>query len=64
MGTLEVVVRSVYGVKQIYPANDAARVIAQIAGTKTLTTQTLALAKKLGMVVQEVLEPQLAEVMP
>lgn len=38
----------VYGRLTCYPANGAARVVAQIAGTKTLTPQTLVLVQKLG----------------
>lgn len=38
-----------YGRILCYPANDAARVLAGIAGTKTLSTQTLEQAKALGL---------------
>lgn len=51
--SIVVTVKEVYGVAQVYPANEAARLLAQIAGTKTLTRQTLALAKRMGFVVTE-----------
>lgn len=46
---IQVTVRQVYGVPTIYPANDAAKVLARIAGTRTLTVATLDLARELGM---------------
>ena len=46
---IQVTVRQVYGVPTIYPANDAARVLARIAGTTTLKMTTLDLARELGM---------------
>lgn len=46
---IEVEVRSVYGVATIYPCNDSAKVLAQIAGTKTLTPRVLELARDLGL---------------
>jgi len=45
---IEVRVKDVYGNQMIYPVCDAAKVFAAIAGTKTLTQQTLLLIKKLG----------------
>ena len=45
---LEVKVRTAWGEERIYPVNKAAKIIAAIAGTTTLTDSTLALAKKLG----------------
>ncbi|MFM2288826.1 MAG: hypothetical protein RL684_1969 [Pseudomonadota bacterium] len=41
---LELTRREVYGVVKWYPANDAARALAKIAGTKTLTEEVLAVA--------------------
>lgn len=44
-----VIVKSVYGQSKIYPANDAAHALAEIAGTKTLAPSVLRVAKqKLG----------------
>lgn len=54
---LQVIVRSNYGAPQIYPANDAGRLFAQIAGTKTLTLFTLAKAKELGYRIVQVEDP-------
>lgn len=45
---VQVSVRSNYGAPAIYPANEAARIFAAIAGTKTLQLNTLAKAKALG----------------
>lgn len=46
-------VRNVYGNTTIYPANEAAKLFAKIAGTKTLTNATLALAEQLGFSIEE-----------
>jgi hypothetical protein len=51
---IQVQVKSVYGNTLIYPANEAAELIAKIAGTKTISPQALNYAKQLGLVVQEV----------
>ncbi len=45
---LIVKIKTVYGVDKIYPVNDAAKLIAEIANTTTLTEQTIKLAKQLG----------------
>lgn len=58
---LEVIVRNVYGQPKVYPHNDAAKTLAQLAGTDTLTKRTLDLAKQLGHTVHEVVKPQLEE---
>ncbi len=42
-------IKNVYGKEAIYPDNELARNIALIAGTKTLTRQTINLAKKIGI---------------
>lgn len=49
---LIVEIKNVYGNETIYPANDAAKVFAEIAGTKTLTRTTLKLAQKLGYAIE------------
>lgn len=47
-------VRNVYGEPKAYPVNEAARLFASIACTKTLTVETLAKAKLLGFeIIQE-----------
>ncbi len=54
---VEIIVRSNYGTPQIYPANDAGRLFAQIAGTRTLTLHTLSKAKELGYQIVHVPDP-------
>jgi hypothetical protein len=44
----QVEIHEIYGKKTIYPLNEQAQLLARIAGTKTLTPQTVDLAKKLG----------------
>lgn len=46
-------VRDVYGVATCYPVNDQAKLLAQIAGTKTLTNHALALAERMGFQIQQ-----------
>lgn len=58
MKTIEVFVRSVYGAHKAYPANDAAELLAEIAGTKTLDPKTLALAERLGFEIKQVADPK------
>ena len=45
---IQITVRNVYGNNLIYPYNDAAKVLAQIAGTKTLSLAHLELARNIG----------------
>lgn len=47
-------VRNVYGKPTIYPVNEAARLLADIAGTKTLTNGVLGLAERMGFAIKEV----------
>lgn len=49
--TVEVAIKNVYGVDKIYPVCENGKVFAQIAGTKTLTTDTIAKIRKLGYTV-------------
>lgn len=51
--TIEIEVRNVYGNITIYPVNEAAKLLAEIAGTKTLTNKTLALAERMGFLIAE-----------
>jgi hypothetical protein len=46
--TAIVEIKEVYGNKTIYPVNDTAFYLTRIAGTKTLTEQTIKHAKDLG----------------
>ena len=61
-GLIEVEVREVFGVPKAYPANDAARHLAAIAGTETLTARVIALAKKMGFEICEKRVSRLAAV--
>ena len=51
---IQVQIKSVYGNTLIYPVNEAAQLIANIAGTITLSRANLAAAQQLGFQVQEV----------
>ena len=51
---VEVEVKSVYGNTLIYPANDAAKALARIAGKKTLSVSDLQNASQLGLEVVEI----------
>jgi len=43
-----VTVKHVYGVEHIYPSCEMSKILATIAGHKTLTTKTISLIKQLG----------------
>ena len=49
---IQIQVKNVYGVATTYPANEQAKMLAQIAGTKTLKPDTLATAKKMGFAIE------------
>lgn len=51
---LQIKIKSVYGTAMCYPANQAAELIAKIAGAKTLNTAQLEYAVQLGFVIEEV----------
>jgi hypothetical protein len=61
MNTITVTVRRVYGNAVIYPADEPARQFARIAGTKTLTLDTLRHIRALGFTITERQESQLPE---
>ncbi len=46
---IEIELRQVYGADKYYPSNDAAKLLATIAGTVTLTASTIRTAKDMGM---------------
>jgi hypothetical protein len=56
--TIEVFARNVYGVRKIYPANEAARTLALLTRKKTLDKADLDLARQLGLVVEQVIDPE------
>ena len=47
--TVNVIAKSVYGRATFYPAGRIAGLLAQLAGTKTLTEEALVIAKRMGM---------------
>jgi hypothetical protein len=49
---LMVTIKNVYGTEMIYPANSVAQIFADIARQKTLSRETLKLAKALGYEIQ------------
>ena len=51
---IEVEVRSVYGAPNIYPANEAARIAADLVGKRTFSHPDLIRLKQLGHEVVEV----------
>ena len=60
--TITVTVRRVYGMPVIYPSDANARSFAAIAGTKTLTRQTVRHIKNLGFEIVELFESQLEQI--
>lgn len=46
--TITIEIRDVYGIRTIYPACDKARLLARLAGTKTITRHALETIKALG----------------
>jgi uncharacterized protein (DUF697 family) len=53
--TLQYRLKSVYGRDLIYPANEAAEIIAQLTGARTLNGRVLEMAEKLGFKTERVL---------
>jgi hypothetical protein len=47
--TAVVKAKSVYGETKFYPVNEIARGFADVAGTKTLTPETLRIMKRMGV---------------
>ncbi len=52
MNTITVDIRNVYGAELVYPVCDKAKLMAKLAGTKTLTRETLAIIQSLGYAVE------------
>jgi hypothetical protein len=63
MKHIEVTIKKVYGNRVIYPVCPTARDFARIAGTKTLTPETLRRVRDLGYSIREVYPSQLDEVL-
>jgi hypothetical protein len=55
---IQIQVRSVYGVVQAYPANEQAKLLALVAGTKTLKPETLAYAERMGFRIEQAPQEQ------
>jgi len=49
---MSLTIREVYGKQVAYPADETAELFARIAGTKTITQDTLELINQLGVVIQ------------
>ena len=45
---ISVTIKNIYGVQTIYPACPQSALMAELAGTKTLIAQAIALIKKMG----------------
>ena len=63
MKHIEVTIKKVYGNRVIYPACPVSRDFARIAGTKTLTTDTLRRIRALGYDIREIFNPQLEDIL-
>ena len=58
---IELISKSVYGVVKFYPANETAKVIAQIAGTITISPAMIALCRKLNAEIVDVSPSQVPQ---
>ena len=54
MKAIQVTIKDVYGTRNIYPACDTAKLLAKLAGTKTITAAALETIKQLGYTVEAV----------
>ena len=52
MPTLQVRIGHVYGTPLVYPVCDSSKLFAKIAGTKTLTKETINIIKEMGYIIQ------------
>lgn len=60
---IEVSVKNVYGVDKIYPEDDTARIFCSIAGSKTLTRNTLKGIKDLGHTLRVINSPAVSAIL-
>jgi len=51
---IAVTIKNVYGEPKAYPANEQAQILADIAGTKTLTVNTLRCAEDMGFIIRRI----------
>jgi len=49
---IQVTVKDVYGARNIYPACETSKLLAKLAGTKTITAASLDVIKQLGYTVE------------
>ena len=54
---IQVQVTTLYGRQAIYPVCNAAKTLADIAGTRTLTPEVIGLIKRLGYTIEVVQQP-------
>lgn len=54
MKTIQVEIKSVYGVEKIYPVSEEAKVFAKLLGQQTLTVEDIQNIKLLGYMVEVV----------
>jgi hypothetical protein len=52
--TIQITLKSVYGVETAYPVCERAKLFAEIAGSKTLTHRTLCLIERMGFEIEVV----------
>ncbi len=52
--SIQVKIKNVYGTEKIYPVCEQAKLFAQLAGQKTLTTREINLIKQLGYEIEVV----------
>ena len=57
--TITIEIRDIYGIRTIYPACDKSRLLARLAGTKTITRHALETIRALGYTV-EVKQPEVS----
>lgn len=55
--TITIEIRDIYGIRTIYPACQTSRLLARLAGTKTITRHALETIKALGYAV-EIKQPE------
>lgn len=56
--TITIEIRDIYGIRTVYPACDKSRLLARLAGTKTITRHALETIRALGYTV-EVKQPEI-----
>lgn len=44
----QIEIKNIYGNETVYPVNDTAKLLCEMAGTKTFTPKTISVARKLG----------------